>query len=118
MSRDRHADQRAARSKLDAALDKGSLPELPPNRPHGVLGHISPDMRKIEDFDMGSDTGVSQEIDMPVVILAIILSYVLFFPIAFVIVWRTRRLNQRVRVILSAAMTAGIIVVGYQLVRG
>lgn len=96
--------------ELEEALS-GGLEELPPNHPRGLLGERNPDLRTVEDFTPDLNAGVSQEVDLPVVWMAIVLSYLLFFPLAYVILWRTRFISHRNKIIVSIVGAIGILAV-------
>lgn len=114
------ADQPEAkdeRSELDRALDKGGSSNLPPNRPKGILGEVAPDLYGSEKFEADLNAGISQENDGPVLFLAIILAYLLFFPLAFVLLWRAKGTALSTKVAMSIVMTIGVVVVAV-LLRG
>ena len=96
---------------LDAALDKGELPKLPPNQPKGILGEKGFDLYKVDDFEPDLNAGISQENDAPVVWLAVILAYLLFFPLAFWILWRSPAFTRRAKVVTTIVGCAGVLTV-------
>jgi hypothetical protein len=102
------ADRRVS-PELAAALDEGEIPELPPNVPPGLLGEAGPDLRKIDPDSHGLNAGLTQEMDGPVVLLAVVISYAIFFPLAFWILWRTDTLPRRTKIMLSAVMGFGVV---------
>jgi len=109
------AERQAA---LDRALD-GGLPELPPNQVRGILGERGGiHLRKEEDFTPDLNAGISQEVDLPVVWMGIILAYVLFFPLAFVLLWRSKHISQRAKVIASVVFSVGVLAVAVMLMVG
>ena len=77
--------------------------------PPGFLGEHGIDLRKIDPPRHGLNAGVSQEIDAPVILVAIFLAYFVFFPAAYVILWRTDKLDRNAKIWLSAIMAAGVI---------
>ena len=105
------------RAEYDRELDSG-VTELPPNQPKGLLGEKGPDLRKPEDFTPNMNAGFSQEDDGPVQTLLLLLVYLLFFPLAFVLLWRARRYSTRYKILVSAAMTIGVLVVAILVMRG
>ena len=120
MPADDSADSGAAapltrEEELDRALSKGELDELPPNQVRGLLGEKNPKLRVIDTFEPDLNAGVSQEMDLPVVWMGIILAYLLFFPVAYVILWRTKLISHRAKIVVSAIGAAGILFVVYRL---
>jgi hypothetical protein len=103
-------------ARLDAALGAGELPELPPNQPKGILGEKGFDLYKVDEFEPDLNAGVSQENDLPVIWLAVILAYFLFFPLAYWILWRSPLFSTRAKVITSAVGAAGIVAVAVLLI--
>jgi len=97
--------------ELDDALSRGELSALPPNQPKGILGEKGLDIYKVDTFEPDLNAGVSQENDGPVVQLAIVLAYLLFFPLAFWLLWRTSYYSTRAKWVLSALGALGIIAV-------
>lgn len=89
-----------------------ALGELPPNVPPGMLGERGMDLYKQDDDGPhGLNAGLLQETSIEVVALATILAYVLFFPLAYVIVWRAKSLSLGRKWLITALMTAGVITV-------
>ncbi len=107
---------RAVNEELDEALSRGELPTLPPNQPKGILGEKGLDIYKVDTFEPDLNAGVSQENDVPVVQLAIVLAYLLFFPLAFWMLWRSPLYTVRSKVVLSIAGAIGIVAVAWLLV--
>lgn len=108
------AEEREA--ALNRALD-GGLPELPPNKVKGILGERGKiDLRKEEDFTPDLNAGISQEMDLPVVWMGIVLAYVLFFPVAYWLLWRSAHISVRAKYIASAVGAAGIVAVALAVV--
>jgi len=102
--------------ELDAALDAGELAELPPNRPKGILGETGLDLYKVDDFEPDLNAGISQENDVPVMWLAVILAYLLFFPLAYWLLWRSPLFSRRAKALTSLVGAVGIVGVGVLLV--
>lgn len=100
-------DARGQQDELEKALGGGG--ELPPNRVRGILGETAADVRRAEDFTPDLNAGISQENDWPVVWLAIILAYLVFFPAAYVILWRTRHVSRRTKIVVSVVGALGVI---------
>ena len=104
--------------ELERELDKGGR-ELPPNEPRGLLGETNPSLYKVDDFaDAPPDlnAGISQEVDMPVIWMGIVLAYLVFFPLAYVILWRTKAIPIRTKVISSVVGGVGIAALAFVLV--
>jgi hypothetical protein len=95
--------------ELRAALDSGELRELPPNVPPGLLGEVAPDLRKVDGDRFGLNAGLTQEMDGPVVLMLVIISYAVFFPLAFWILWRTDKLPRVTKVGFSVVMAVGVV---------
>ena len=108
------AERQAA---LERALDSG-VTELPPNRVKGLLGEKGPDLRRPEDFAPDLNAGISQELDLPVIWMGIVLAYVLFFPLAFVLLWRSRHISRRAKIATTIVGVIGIAAVGVRLILG
>jgi hypothetical protein len=104
--------------QLDRELSKGELDELPPNQVKGLLGEKNPKLKVVDSFEPDLSAGVSQEMDLPVVWMGIVLAYLVFFPLAYVILWRTKLITQRNKIIVSAVGAAGIAYVVFRLVTG
>ncbi len=103
------------KSELDAALDEGELSELPPNRPKGLLGEKNPNLYAVDDFEPDLSAGVSQENDVPVVWLAVVLAYLLFFPLAYVILWRSQQFTRKTKVVVSVIGAVGVLATAWWL---
>ena len=95
---------------LDAALEKGELAELPPNQPKGILGEKGFDLYKVDEFEPDLNSGISQENDLPVVWLGVILAYLLFFPLAYWLLWRSPLFTRRAKTIASIVGAVGVLV--------
>jgi len=94
--------------ELAAALD-GGLDQLPPNQPRGILGETNPDVRMEEDFTPDLNAGISQENDMPVLWLAIVLGYLLFFVPGFLILWFSKSVPRRTKWIATGIGLVGVV---------
>lgn len=92
--------------RLEEAL-RSSTSRLPENQPKGWLGEVNPDLRKADDFTPDLNAGLSQETDMPVIWLAIVLGYLLFFLPGFAILWLSKRVPIKTKVVASILMAAG-----------
>jgi hypothetical protein len=93
--------------RLEEAL-RSPIRELPQNQPKGMLGEIGLDIRKIDDFAPDLNAGLSQETDTPVVWVAVALGYLVFFVPGFVILWLSKRVPVRTKLVASAVMAAGV----------
>jgi hypothetical protein len=85
--------------------------------PPGILGEPGFNIRKTDSDRHGLNAGLSQEMDGPVVLMLVVLTYALFFPLSFWILWRTPTLPRLTKVILSVIMAVGIAVAAVYLVR-
>ncbi len=94
------------------ALDAGELNELPPNRVPGWIGEKGPDLRKTESYEHGLNAGVSQELDTPVMFLLLVVAFVVFFPAAYVLLWRSRAFSRRYRIVATVVMSVLVLAVG------
>ena len=103
------ADQESP--ELKEALDRGSGRELPPNRPPGLLGEPGLNLRKVDPTSHGLNAGLTQENDEQLTFLWIVLAYVVFFPLAYVILWRSHKIERRLKVWITIAMTVGVVAV-------
>jgi hypothetical protein len=97
--------------EIDRALGEGS--ELPLNRPAGLLGEHGIDWRKADGSGPSIFGGVTQEMDVRTVWLGMIVAYLVFFPLAYVILWREPRFSRRTKVVYSIAFAAGVALVAY-----
>jgi hypothetical protein len=96
--------------ELKRALDDGSGGELPPNAPRGILGDRGLNVSKTDDLNAhGLSAGLSDEWDGPVVWLLVILLYLLFFPLAFVVLWRSKVLPRRTKIGMTVLMALGLV---------
>jgi len=98
-------------TQLEEALDAGEMNELPPNAPRGILGERGFDIYKVDEYEPDLNSGISQENDLPVVWLAIVLAYLVFFPVAYWLMWRTPLISHRYKVIASAVGAIGVVFV-------
>ena len=105
------------RERYERELDSG-VTELPPNQIRGILGEKGPDIRKVESFEPNLNAGLSQEGDGPVQALVFLLAYVLFFPLAFFWLWRSRSYSRGFKTVASVVMAIGIAAVVALLMRG
>jgi hypothetical protein len=100
----------------DADPYADTLEELPPNIPPGFLGEHGPDFRKVDgDGSHGLNAGVIQEWTWETTMIAVAIAYLLFFPAAYVILWRARKVPRRQQVVLTVAMTIGLGLVAVRL---
>ena len=104
--------------ELDRALSKGELDELPPNQVKGLLGEKNPKLKVIDSFEPDLNAGVSQEMDLPVVWMGIVLAYLIFFPLAYVLLWRTKYITRRNKIIWSVVGAIGVAYVLFRLIAG
>jgi hypothetical protein len=95
------------RAQFERALDSG-VTELPPNQPKGILGEKGIDVRKVEDYTPDLNAGLLQENDLGIIWLWIVLAYLLFFPAAYAILWMSKRIPIRTKVVASAIGAAGV----------
>ena len=100
------------RRELEEALDEGGLEELPPNVPPGILGERVGEMDLRTKVDTGgpygTNAGLLDEWTVQTTLIVVALTYVFFFPAAYVILWRSRKVKQRYKVELSVVMTLGV----------
>jgi hypothetical protein len=93
--------------ELERALDAGGA-QLPPNKPLGMLGEQGLNLRKVDDHAPTMDAGISQEMDWPVLWLAIVLGYLLFFVPGFAILWFSKGVPIRVKIRVSIVGLLGV----------
>lgn len=98
-------------AELEKALSQGEGSDLPPNSPKGLLGQVQPDLRQSERFEPDLNAGLSQENDGPVLFLAVLIAYFIFFPLAFFLLWRSKAFTMRFKYALSGVMVVGLIIV-------
>lgn len=94
------------------------LDELPPNIPPGFLGErvADIDLRKVDSGGpYGLNAGVIQEWTVQTTLMVVALTYIFFFPAAFVILWRSKRLTRRFKIDLSIVMGIGVVYFGGRL---
>ena len=94
------------------------MDELPPNQVKGLLGERGIDLRREENFAPDLNSGISQEVDLPVAWMGIVLAYVLFFPLAFLLLWRSRYISTRAKIATSVVGVVGITAVALKLLLG
>ena len=97
--------------ELEEALDRGAAEELPRNVPPGILGErVSDiDLRKVDSGGpYGTNAGLLDEWSVQTTLIVVALTYVFFFPAAYVILWRSRKVTERFKIELSIVMTIGI----------
>ncbi len=95
------------RLELDRQLDSG-VTELPPNQPKGILGERGIDVRRVDTFEPDLNAGILQENDPGVMWLWIVLAYLLFFPVAYVLLWRSTYIPRRTKLLVSVVGAVGI----------
>ena len=109
------SDTADRQAELDAALDKGEIAELPPNIPPGILGEKGMNLYKVDsDGPHGLNAGVTQESTSQTLLLGVLLAYVLFFPLAYFLLWRTDKMSLKQKIALSVLMVAGIAYVAWR----
>ena len=92
--------------------DDSGLKELPPNTPPGFLGERPPDLRKVDTFEPdGVNAGLVQESTPETRWLTIVILYLVFFPAAAVVLWRSRYFSHRQKVVTTLIGAAGVIAV-------
>ena len=86
--------------ELDEALDRGAMPELPPNVPPGMLGEHGLNVAKVDTFRPTLSSGISQDSTVATRQLTILVLFLFVFtaPLAAWLLWRdpTRRLRAKV----------------------
>ncbi len=102
-------------AELERALSEGRLDHLPPNQPRGILGERNPELRVEEDFTPDLNEGVSREMSWPVERLLIFLAFVFFFPLAYVLVWRSKNATFEWKVTVTIATAVFIAYVAYRM---
>ena len=99
----------------DLHLESG-VDELPPNIPPGFMGEVGPSLRTVDgDGPHGLNAGIIQEWTWETTIALVLLAYALCFPVAFVILWRSRKVPKAQKVAISLIMVAGIAYVAWKL---
>jgi hypothetical protein len=115
---DSDAEQGEGGRSHDPGFEDG-LDELPPNVPPGFLGEPGLNLKKADnDGPHGLNAGITQEWTWEMTIMVVILAYLVFFPLAYVVLWRSRKVPRRQKVIFSWAMAAGLAYVAYRLLAG
>lgn len=106
-SEDEAARRRA--EELDRELTRGER-ELPPNQVKGILGERGFNLRKVDEFEPDLNSGISQEVDLPVVWMAIVLLFltVLLAPVGLVVLWRSRLISKRAKIIWTVVALAWV----------
>ena len=97
--------------RLDAALDRGRIKELPPNQPKGILGEMGLNFYKVDEFEPDLNAGVSQEFDSGPRFLLVILAMLLVPPVGYWMLWRERRYTIVVKLVWSAVMAIPVVFV-------
>jgi hypothetical protein len=94
-------EEKRRQEELDRALAP-PYDELPPNRPRGVLGGYGFRVDEHEDWSKTDlNAGVSQEIDLPVMWVLVLLGYLFGFVPGFVILWLSKRFTRRQKIVYS-----------------
>ena len=91
---------------------------MPAFRPSGMLGEVGSgmDLAKSDNLSEGQHTGIIQDTeDWTVQWLVIVLTYLVFFPVAYVLLWRSQQIDLRAKVLVSVAGVAGIALAVYLL---
>lgn len=106
-------EARRRAEELDRQLSRGER-ELPPNQVKGVLGEKGFDLYKVDEFEPDLNSGISQEIDLPVVWAGIVLLFltVLLAPVGIVVLWRSKLISKRAKIIwtvVALAWVAGVL---------
>lgn len=101
--------------QLDDILSRSDCDELPPNRPRGVLGEKGFDLYATDTFEPDLNAGISQENDVPVVWLGIVLAFLIFFPLAYWLLWRSNQFTRRAKIVTSIVGTCGVVAVAIAL---
>jgi hypothetical protein len=95
--------------ELERALDKGASTQLPPSIPPGFLGEVSPDIRRVDEFEPSLNAGMLQESTWETRWLTIGILYLLVItsPIAAWMLWRDPKRTMRAKVIATLIGLAG-----------
>lgn len=92
------------------------IDELPPNVPPGFLGEHGIDLRKVDgDGPHGLNAGVIQEWTWETTMITVGITFFLFFPAAYYVLWRSRQVPKRQKIVVTVLMTIGIVLVGVRL---
>lgn len=105
----------AEKSQLEEAL-RSPTAKLPENEPKGWLGEVNPDLLKADDFEPDLNAGLSQENDIRVTWLAIVLGFLIFFVPGMAILWLSKRIPIKTKVVTSIVATALVIWLAVELV--
>jgi len=98
--------------------DDEGLSELPPNIPPGFLGESPPDFRKVDTFEPdGVNAGLIQESTWETRWLTIAILYFVFFPAAAVVLWRSKAISRRAKIIATLVGLGGVTAVAVALIR-
>ena len=100
--------KRTKEQLIEDAL-KSPMTELPENQPRGILGDRGLNLTKVDELEPDLNAGLSQENDMPVIWLAIVLGYMFFVVPGLVILWVSKKIPIRTKVVASIVMVAGVI---------
>jgi hypothetical protein len=88
----------------------GGMEELPPNIPPGFLGEEGPNLRKVDTGGpYGFNAGVIQESTWETTMLSVALAFFVFFPVAYWLLWRSKKVPRKHKVVTSVAMTAALV---------
>ncbi len=94
--------------------DNEPTPELPPNQPPGLLGEHGLNVMKTDTFEPdGMNAGLIQESTWETRWLTLVILYLVFFPAAYVVLWRSKHHSRRVKITTTLVMTAGLVFVAY-----
>jgi len=91
---------------------------LPPNQPRGILGERNPELRVEEDFTPDLNEGVSREMGWPVERLLILLAFLVFFPLGYWLVWRSKNATFEWKVTVTIATAVFIAYFAYRMLVG
>ena len=102
---------------MEDALSQGTIPELPPNQPKGMLGGRGLDLYSVDTFAPDLNAGVSQENDGPVVRLAIVLCFLLLPPVGYWLLWKATVFTRVQKYLVGLLGTAWLITLVWLLLR-
>ena len=84
--------------------------ELPPNRPPGMLGEAGLNVMKVDTFEPdGLNAGLTQESTWETRWLWIIVLYLVFFPAAAFVLWRSKRISRSGKIFATIVGLAGLV---------